>query len=111
MFIKILAIPNSPPFFQPTNSQLIFIFNEMGHRPPLDKINKFKKSSLLCFWNFLFGIYLCLLTGRSVGLDKGRMEVYAMVEGLYYDLNVTQFWKEFIKSVENTNVVKGISCA
>ncbi|CAI9279712.1 unnamed protein product [Lactuca saligna] len=26
----------------------------------------------------MFGIYLRCLTGRSVGLDKGRLEVYAM---------------------------------
>ena len=42
------------------------------------------------------------------------MEVYAMVMGLYCDLNVdygTQLWKEFIKSLENTTVEKGISCA
>ena len=42
------------------------------------------------------------------------MEVYAMVLGLYYDLNVdygTQLWKAFIKSLENTIVEKGISCA
>ena len=54
------------------------------------------------------------LTRRSVGLDKGRLEVYAIVMGLYYDLSVdyaTQLWKEFVKSLENTNMVKGISCA
>lgn len=49
-----------------------------------------------------------------MGLDKGRLEVYGMVAGLFYDLNVdyaTQVWKEFIKSLENICVVKGISCA
>lgn len=37
-----------------------------------------------------------------------------MVMGLYYDLSVdygTQLWKEFNKSLENTSVDKGISCA
>ena len=37
-----------------------------------------------------------------------------MVAGLYYDISVdysTQMWKEFQKSVENTNVVQGILCA
>lgn len=36
-----------------------------------------------------------------------------MVAGLYYDLKVdysTQLWKEFQKSVENTNALHGISC-
>ena len=36
-----------------------------------------------------------------------------MIAGLYYDLNVdyaTQIWEEFIKILENTNVVKGILC-
>ena len=37
-----------------------------------------------------------------------------MVMGLYYDLSIdygTQLWKEFNKSLENTSVDKGISCA
>ena len=62
------------------------MFNEMGHQPPLTGIRDFKKSGLPTIWNFLFGIFLRCLTGRMVGLDKGRMEVYAMVAGLYYDL-------------------------
>lgn len=55
-----------------------------------------------------------ILIGRSVGLDKGPMEVYVMVGGIYYDLPfdwATQLLKEFLKSIENTNVVNGISCA
>ncbi|KAL7617007.1 hypothetical protein Lser_V15G03290 [Lactuca serriola] len=114
MFINFLNIPNNPPFFKPTNSHIIFMFNEMGHQPTLEKISDFRKSSLPCIWNFLFGIFLRCLTGRSVGLDTGRMEVYAMAMGLYYDLSVdygTQLWKEFNKSLENTSVEKGISCA
>ena len=114
MFTQILEIRNSTPFFQPSSAQILFMFNKMGHQPPLVKISDFKKSGLPCIWNILVGIYLCCLTGRSVGFDKGRMEVYAMVAGLYYDLNVdfaTQMWKEFVKSLENTNMVKWISCA
>ena len=88
MFIDFLNIPHNPPFFKPTNSQIIFMFNEMGHQPTLEKISDFRKSSLPCIWNFLFGIFLRCLTGRSVGLDRGRLEVYAMVMGLYYDLSV-----------------------
>ncbi|KAL7601596.1 hypothetical protein Lser_V15G22692 [Lactuca serriola] len=114
MFIGFLNIPNNPPFFKPINSQIIFMFNEMGHQPSLEKISDFRKLGLPCMWNFLFGIFLRCLTGRTVGLDRGRMEVYAMVIGLYFDFSVdygTQLWKEFIKSLENTNADKGISCA
>ena len=32
--------------------------------------------------------FLRCLTGRTVGLDRGRMEVYAMVMGLYYDVRI-----------------------
>ena len=63
---------------------------------------------------YCLGFFLRCLTGSTVGLDKGRMEVYAMVAGLYYDLQAdfsTQLWKEFQKGIENTNVVHGISCA
>ena len=47
-------------------------------------------------------------------MDRGRVEVYAMVMGIYYDINVdyaTQLWKEFVKSLENTNSEKRISYA
>ena len=90
------------------------MFNEMGYQPTLTKISEFKKFGLLCMWNFFFGIYLRCLTGRTVGLDKGRFEVYAMVARLYYDFSVdyaTQLWNEFVNSVGNTNAVDGILCA
>ncbi|KAL7591219.1 hypothetical protein Lser_V15G33877 [Lactuca serriola] len=114
LFVEFLEIPNNPPFVKPVNSQIIHMFNEIGHQPELEKISDFRKSGLPCIWNFLFGIFLRCLTGRSVGLDRGRVEVYAMVMGIYYDINVdyaTQPWKEFVKSLENTNSEKGISCA
>ncbi|KAL7604851.1 hypothetical protein Lser_V15G19577 [Lactuca serriola] len=110
LFVEFLEIPNNPPFVKPVNSQIIHMFNEMGHQPELEKISEFQKSGLPCIWNFLFGIFLRCLTGRSVGLDRGRVEVYAMVMGIYYDINVdyaTQLWKEFVKSLENTNSEKG----
>ncbi|KAL7602722.1 hypothetical protein Lser_V15G16687 [Lactuca serriola] len=114
LFVEFLEIPNNPPFVKPVNSQIIHMFNEMGHQPELEKISDFRKLGLPCIWNFLFGIFLRCLTGRSVGLDRGRVEVYSMVMGIYYDINVdyaTQLWKEFVKSLENTNSEKGISCA
>lgn len=42
------------------------------------------------------------------------MEIYALVASIYYDLPVdytTQLLDEFVKSIGNTNVVHGISCA
>lgn len=90
------------------------MFNEMGYQPALTKISEFRKSSLPCIWNFLFGIYLRCLTGRNVRLDNGILEFYAIVAGIYQNLSVDyapQMWREFLKSVEKTNVVDGISCA
>ena len=114
LFCQILEVPNSPPYCVLSNDQFIHMFNEMGHQPPLTKISQFKKSGLPLFWNFLFGIFLRCLAGQSVGLDKVRMEVYVTVVVIYYDLVVDysgQMWKEFLKSVENKNIVQGISCA
>ena len=107
LFCKILGIPNIGPYVEVTSSQVVFMFNEMGHQPPLTCISDFKKSSLPTVWNFLFGIFLRCLTGRTVGLDKGRMEVYTIVAGLYYDLHVDyseQLWTEFSTSISKTNV-------
>ena len=39
MFTQFLNIPNSPSFFKPNNDQIMFLFNEMGHQPPLTKIS------------------------------------------------------------------------
>lgn len=86
----------------------------MDYQLILIKIIDFKKTCLPCIWNFLFGIYLNYLIGRSVGLDKEKLEIYALVVGIYYDLPVdytTQLWDEFVKSISNTNVVHGILCA
>lgn len=108
LFCQIIEIPNFAPYIDLSFSQIIYMFNEMGHKPPLRKISDFKKPSLPSVWNFRFGIFLRCLTGPTVGLDKGRMEIYSMVAGLYYDIPVdysTQRWKEFQKSVENTNVI------
>lgn len=113
LFCKILGIPNTSPFVE-FIYQIVFMFNEMSHQPPLTRISDFKKSSLPTVWNFLFGIFLRCLTGRTVGHDKRRMEVYAMVAGLYYDLQVDyseQLWTEFLTSIMKTNVRQGISCA
>ena len=70
----------------------------MGHQPPLTGISNFCKNTLPYVWNFLFGIFLRCLVGRSVGLDKAKLEVYALIAGLYYDLNVnyvSRLWEEF----------------
>lgn len=114
LFAQILNIPNVETFYKVTNEQVIHMYNEMGYQPILTKVSDFKKYGLPCIWNFLFGIYLRCLTSRSVGLDKAHLEVYAMVAGIYYDLQVdyaTQIWNDFVKSIGNTNIVDGISCA
>lgn len=52
--------------------------------------------------------------GRSVGLDKAKLEIYVLVVGILYDILVdyaTQLWEEFVKSISNTNVVTDILCA
>lgn len=85
-FAQILNIPNVEPYYVVTNEQVVHMFNEMGHEPPFSRMSNFKKSSLPCIWNFIFGIFLRCLTGRTVGLDKAKLEVYAMVAVLYYDL-------------------------
>ena len=87
------------------------MFNEMDYQSILTMISEFKKSSLPCIWNFLFGIYIRCLTGRTMELDKAQLEVYAMVAGIYYELPVdyaTQLWDEFVKSNGNMNVVDGV---
>lgn len=48
------------------------------------------------------------------GLDKAKLEIYALVASIYYHIPIdftTQLWEEFVKSISNTNVVNGISCA
>ena len=73
LFVQILELPNSPPFYKVKNEQVLHMLNEMGYQPSLTKISEFKKSCLTCIWNNLFCIYLRCLTGRSIGLEKGRL--------------------------------------
>lgn len=61
----------------------------------------------------MYGIFLRCLTGRSTWIDKAKLEVYAMIVGLYYDLNVnyvTHLWEEFGTGISYTNVTNGVSC-
>ena len=83
-----MKLPYSCTFYEVTNEHVIHMFNEIGHQHVLTGISLFWKSSLPCVLNFLFGIILRCLIGRSSGLDKAKLEVYAMFVGLYYNLNV-----------------------
>lgn len=56
LLCQILEDPNSPPFYKVMNEHVLHMFNEIGYQLTLTKITEFKKSSLLCIWNFLFGI-------------------------------------------------------
>lgn len=58
VFAQILKLTNVGPFHEVSNEQMFHMFNEMGYQPPLTKISNFKKSSLPCIHNFLFGIFL-----------------------------------------------------
>lgn len=71
LFAQILKIPKVELFSNFNNAQINHMFTEMGHQPVLQKISDFKKFGLPCVWNFMFGIYLCCLTARTVGLEKG----------------------------------------
>ena len=64
------------------------MFNEMGHQLVLTKVSLFRKSCPPCIMSFLSGVVLRFLTGHSLGLDKAKLEVYAMLVGIYYYLNV-----------------------
>lgn len=113
-FAQILKLPNTGPFYEVTNEQVAHKFNKMGYQPPLTGNSHFCKTTLPCIWNFLFRIFLCCLTGRSTGIDKAKLEVYAMIVGLYYNLNVnyvTQLWEEFEIGISHTNVTNGVWCA
>ena len=89
LFAQILNIPMLETFYEVSNEQVLQMFKEIGYQPILTKISDFKKSCLPCIWNFLFGIYLRCLTDQSVGLDKAKLEIYALVAGIYYDLPVS----------------------
>lgn len=87
-FARILKTPNTGQFYEVTNEQVVHTFNELVHQPPLKGLSLFRKTVLPCIWNFLFSIFLCCLTSRSSGLDKAKLEVYAMIARLYYDRDV-----------------------
>ena len=79
LFAQILNIPTVERFYEVSNEQVLHMFNEMGYQQVLTKISGLKKFYLPCIWYFLYGIYLRCLTGRSVGLDKAELEIYALI--------------------------------
>lgn len=85
----------------------------MGHQPTLVNISSFKKTSQLpSIWSFLFGIILRCLTRRSYGLDKAKPEVYSVMVGLYYGLNVdyaSLLWEEFGTSIFHCKPSTGVA--
>lgn len=110
----IMRLPVTGPFYDVSVEHVVSMFNEMGHQPPLTGLSHFRKTDLPWVWNFLFGIFLRCLTGRSLGLDKAKLVVYAMIVGLYYDLNVdyaTQLREEFYTGINHTSVTNRVSCA
>ena len=59
-------------------------------------------------------IVIRCLIGRSSGLDKTKLEVYLVIVGLYYGLNVdyaTDIWEEFGTSISHTNLTNGVPSA
>lgn len=111
-FAPIVKLSYSGSFYEVTNEHIAYMFNEMSHQPPLTTISHFRKSAFPYVWNFLFSIFLRCLNGHSSGIDKEKLEVYAMIAGLYYDLNVdyvTQLWEEYCTRISPTNVTNGVS--
>lgn len=78
-----MKLPYTSPVYEVTNEQVLFMFNEIGHQPPLTGISQFRKSSLPYMWNFVFVIILRYLIDRSSGLDRAKLKLYAMIAGLY----------------------------
>ena len=56
-FAQIMKLMYTGSFYEVTNEKIVYMFNEMGHQPPLTRIFHFRKFALPCVWNFLFGIF------------------------------------------------------
>lgn len=113
-FTQILLLPSSGNFSEVSTDQVIYMFNEMGHQPTLTNISHFKKLSLPCVLSLRFRIVLRCLIGRSIGLDKAKLEVYLVVAGIYYGLNVdyaSMLWEEFGTSISHSKLATGVSSA
>ena len=57
-FAQIMKLLYTGPFYEVTNEQVVYMFNEMGHQPPLTGISEFQNYDFPYVWNFLFGVFL-----------------------------------------------------
>lgn len=80
------------------------MFNEMGYNPPILVVSSSKKSSLLIMWNFFSRVTLRCLIGRSLGLDKAKLQFYFVMVVLYYGMKfdyASLLWDKFITYIKN----------
>ena len=113
-FAQNMKLPVSCTFYEVTNDQVLHMFNEMGHQQVLTRISHFKKLSLPCIWSFLFGIVLRCLKGRSSRLDKAKLEIYSIIDGLHYGIDedyTTHLCEKFGTTITHTNLTNGVSYA
>ncbi|CAH1452716.1 unnamed protein product [Lactuca virosa] len=105
-FSSILGLPDnssSPKtFVTPTSAQLLTMFKDMGYKfednsePCLSRI---KKSCLPTPWHFLTSVLTRCLFGSVGGRSKGKTDLWILMYGLFYDVNVDYtsiLWDDFL---------------
>lgn len=81
---------------------------------PLYQLLVTSRSPFCLYLEFLFGIILRCLTRRCSGLDKAKLEVYSIMVGLYYGVDVysaSLLWEEFGNSISHSKLESGVSSA
>lgn len=107
-FTQILQLGIESPYEVPSFDQVLQILNEMEYNPHISLISDFRKSKLPVIWIFFLGVIIRCLTGRNFGLNKAKLQLYFVMDGLYYGLKVdyaSLLWDEFTTYIKHSKKI------
>ncbi|CAI9279236.1 unnamed protein product [Lactuca saligna] len=105
-FVVSLGLSDIPPtpqtFSTPTSAQLLTMFKEMGYKFEDEQepcLSRIWKSCLPTPWHFLRSVLTRCLFGSVGGRSKGKTDLWILMYGLFYDINVDYtsiLWEDFL---------------
>ncbi|CAI9265321.1 unnamed protein product [Lactuca saligna] len=105
-FTVSLGLSDIPPtpqtFVTPTSAQLLTMFKEMWYKFQDKKepcLSRIQKSCLPTPWHFLSSVLTRCLFGSVGGRNKGKTDLWILMYGLFYDINVDYtsiLWEDFL---------------
>ncbi|CAI9294425.1 unnamed protein product [Lactuca saligna] len=94
--------PTPQTFVTPTSAKLFTMLKEMGYKFEDEQepcLSRIQKSFLPTPWHFLSFVLTRCLFGSVGGCSKGKTDLWILMYGLFYDINVDYasiLWEDFL---------------